>query len=332
MRRRSVLFGLVALLLLAGGVRRWQANQDIEDPIQQFRTPSLEQRLAAIGDISQLDFTLQKAFTPGEDFVPMPMPGPRDWLAKYPEGGQTFADFLRSEPNRLDDQRRLIYLQPIGDFTTEFAPSLEKLREFTETYFTLETKLLPTLTITADQVTTRVREGTERPQWLAADLLKLLEPQLPPDAYCLLGVTLTDLFSNTTPTYVFGQATIKNRTGVFSFARFDPAFYDEPRSANVETLILRRSCHTLAHEICHIFGMQHCIYFSCPVNGSNNLDENDSRPMQLCPVCLRKLHAIVGFDPVDRDRRLIEVYQQLGFATEATWLQRRLQTVTKPPR
>lgn len=330
MRRRSVMFALVGVLLLAVGFRCWQASQEIEETILKFRTPSLQERLAAIGNLSQLSPVLQRAFTPGEDFVPMPMPGPRDWLAKYPEGGQTFAEFLRSEPNRLDDERRLIYLQPIGDFSTEYAPSLDKLREFTEAYFTLETKLLPTLMITADEVTTRLREGTERPQWLASDLLKILEPQLPPDAYCLVGVTLTDLFSDSTPTYVFGQATIRNRTGVFSFARFDPAFYDDPRPADVETLILRRSCHTLAHEICHIFGMQHCVYFSCPVNGSNNLDENDSRPMQLCPVCLRKLHSTIGFDPVERDRGLLAIYQRLGFAKEADWIQRRLRTVTLP--
>lgn len=327
MRRRFVIPGLLGLLLLVAGVRWWQANQEIEDTILQFRTPSLEQRLAAIGNIRQLAPDLQKAFTPGTDFVPMPLPGPRDWLKKHPEGGQTFKDFLLSEPNRLDDQRRLIYLQPIGDFDTEFAPSLEKLREFLEAYITLETKLRPPLIIAADHITTRVREGTDRPQWLASDILKILEPQLPPDAYCLLGVTLKDLFSNTTESYVFGQASIKNRTGIFSFARFDPAFYDDPRPTDVETLILRRSCHTLAHETCHVFGMQHCIFYSCPVNGSNNLAESDSRPMQLCPVCLRKLHAIVGFDPNERDRRLQEVYQRFGFTDEAAWLQRRRKTV-----
>jgi archaemetzincin len=259
----------------------------------------------------------------------MPEPGRRDWLAQYHEGGQTYSEFLRSEPNPLDEQRRLIYLQPIGDFATESAPSLDKLREFTETYFTLETKLLPTLTIAPDNVTTRVREGTHRPQWLAGDILKILEPQLAPDAYCLLGITLTDLFSNTTPSYVFGTASIRNRTGVFSFARFDPAFYDDPRPADVETLILRRSCHTLSHEICHIFGMQHCIHFLCPVNGSNNLAENDSRPMQLCPVCLRKLHSTIRFDPVERDRQLIDLYERFGFTEEAAWIKRRLKNIAR---
>lgn len=329
MKRRGAILGLLVIVFLAGGFRWWQASQEIEDTILQFRTPPLQQRLDAIGDVRNLTPDLQRAFAPGDDFEPMPLPGSRDWLAKYPEGGQTFSEFVRSEPNLLDDQRRLIYLQPLGDFATEFAPSLDKLREFTEAYFTLETKLLPTLTIPADQVTTRIREGTERPQWLAADVLKILEPQLPPDAYCLVGVTLTDLYSYTTTTYVFGQATIKNRTGVFSFARFDPAFYDDPRPADAETLILRRSCHTLAHEICHIFGMQHCIYFKCPVNGSNNLDESDSRPMQPCPVCLRKLHSTIGFDLIERDRRLVDVYERFGFTEEAMWIKRRLEHITR---
>lgn len=329
MKRRGTIPLIVALLLLAGGFRWWQASRQVNDDILEFRTPTVELCLAAIGDISKLSPDLQRSFTPGDDFDPMPRPGPRDWLAKYPEGGQTYSEFVRSEPILLDRQRRRIYLQPIGDFDTKCAPPLEKLRDFTEAYFTLETRLLPVLTLSADQVTTRVREGTERPQWLAADILKILEPQLPPDAYCLLGVTLTDLYSTMTTTYVFGQASIKNRTGVFSFARFDPAFYDDPRPVDVDRLILRRSCHTLAHEICHIFGMQHCIYFKCPVNGSNNLAENDSRPMQLCPVCLRKLHFTIGFDPNVRDRHLIDVYERLKFADEAKWIKRRLQNVAQ---
>lgn len=328
MRRRFAILGIIAVLL-AGAFRWWQASQEIEDTIFPFRSPSPQKRLAAIGDVSQLPAELQQAFAPGSDFVPMPLPGPRDWLAHYPEGGQTFSDFLRSAPNQLDDERRLIYLRPIGEFTSEHAPSLEKLREFTEAYFTLETKLAPMLTISADQVTTRVREGTDSPQWLAAEVLKILETQLPPDAYCLLGVTLTDLFSHATQGYVFGQASIKDRTGVFSFARFDPAFYDDPRPADVETLILRRSCHTLAHETGNMFGMQHCIYFACAMNGANHLDEADSQPLQLCPVCLRKLHATIGFDPLARDRRLIEVYQRLGFASDAEWIERRVERVSR---
>jgi archaemetzincin len=327
--RAYAITGATLIAILLAGIRWWMSAQPMDDGVLAFRPPTASEREAAIGDTRELSPELQRAFRPSDDFPPIAKPGPRDWLTHHFEGGQSFAEFVRSEPNRLDE-RRVIYLQPIGEFVSDNAPSLDKLRDFTEAYFTLETKLMPTLTLAPDQVTTRVREGTERPQWLASDLLTILEPQLPPDAYCLVGVTLTDLFSSSTPNFVFGQASIRNRTGVFSFARFDPAFYDEPRHADVQQLILRRSCHTLAHEICHIFGMHHCIYFSCPVNGSNHLAENDSRPMHLCPVCLRKLHFVVGFDPAARDRDLLAIYQRFGFANEAEWTQRRLGQTSNP--
>ena len=326
MRRRSLILSLTGLLLAVAGLRWWQSIRSEEDTFLQFQPPNAQERWAAIGDLQSLSPDLQRAFDPGQDFAPMPPPGSRDWLAKNHEGGQTFEQFLKSEPNKPDHERHTIYLQPLSDFSVERAPSLEKLREFTEAYFTLETKLLPTLTIPADQITTRVREGTDRPQWFATDVLRLLEPQLPADAYCLLGITLTDLYSSQTLTYVFGQASLRHRTGVFSFARFDPAFYDEAAPPEVDSLILRRSCRTLAHEICHMFGMQHCIFFACVVNGSNNLDENDSRPLHVCPVCLRKLHSSVSFDPVERDRNLLQVYQRLGLTHDAAWAERRLKS------
>lgn len=41
--------------------------------------------------------------------------------------------------------------------------------------------------------------------------------------------------------------------------------------------------------------------------GSNHLDESDSRPMSLCPVCLSKLHLVLGFSPLERYKSLYNV-------------------------
>ena len=71
--------------------------------------------------------------------------------------------------------------------------------------------------------------------------------------------------------------------------RYDPAFYGKPQTPDYGALVLRRSCKVLAHETAHIFGLAHCIYFSCLMNGSNHLAESDRRPLHLCPVCLREL-------------------------------------------
>jgi len=77
-----------------------------------FEPPGPQKRLEAIGATNGLAATLQRAFTPDEDFQPVPVPGPQDWLAVHREPGQTFDDFRRSQAHRPDAQRRVIYLQP----------------------------------------------------------------------------------------------------------------------------------------------------------------------------------------------------------------------------
>src|SRR5208337_989956 len=97
-----------------------------------------------------------------------------------------------------------------------------------------------------------------------------------------------------------------------SFARYDPAFYGEQRGKDYQIILLRRSCKVLAHETAHMFGLAHCIYFRCLMNGSNHLAESDARPMHLCPVCLRKLQTSVGFDVVHRYQNLRWLDDKIG--------------------
>ena len=92
--------------------------------------------------------------------------------------------------------------------------------------------------------------------------------------------------------------------------------------------MLRRSCKVLAHETAHIFGLAHCIYFSCLMNGSNHLAESDRRPLHLCPVCLRKLEWSIGFDVVERYASLERVTGEASFMDEAEWLSRQLKTLS----
>jgi len=66
----------------------------------------------------------------------------------------------------------------------------------------------------------------------------------------------------------------------------------------------------------HMFGVQHCIYFHCLMNGSNHLAESDARPIHMCPVDLRKLQESIGFDVVERYRRLLQFYLNAGFTEE----------------
>ena len=76
-----------------------------------------------------------------------------------------------------------------------------------------------------------------------------------------------------------------------------------------------------------MFGLMHCIYFKCVLNGSNHLKESDLRPMHLCPVCLRKLQYSIGFDVIARYRDLYHFYKKTGFDDEAGWVGGRLEWI-----
>src|SRR6266480_1422263 len=85
-----------------------------------FEPPSPEIRRAAIGDLSGLSPVLRRAFSAdASEFWPIPKPGPHDWLAVHPESGQTFDEFKASGANRPTESRRVIYLQPLGEFAAD---------------------------------------------------------------------------------------------------------------------------------------------------------------------------------------------------------------------
>lgn len=59
---------------------------------------------------------------------------------------------------------------------------------------------------------------------------------------------------------MFGLASIRDRTGVFSFARYDPSFFGEDHDMTeqeVQELVQYRSIRVMAHEIGHMFGLRH---------------------------------------------------------------------------
>ena len=292
-------------------------------------TPPTENTIkAAIGDLSQFPPVPRRAFAFGSNaFQPIPSPGPEDWLAVHHESGQTFDQFIASRPNRPSGERKVIYLQPLGDFALERSPDIDKLQKFAAVFFEMEVKTLPTIAIDKSRFTTRRNALTDQPQILTSDVLTFLKKQLPADAFCLLAITMEDLYPEPSWNFVFGQASLRERVGVYSFARYDPMFYNQPRNPDYQTLLLRRSCKVLAHETSHMFGLAHCIYLNCLMNGSNHLAESDRRPLHLCPVCLRKLQSSIGFDLLKRYTALAGIDRALGFTDEADWLDERIKVI-----
>src|SRR3972149_9611961 len=190
-----------------------------------FKPPTLADRIKAIGETSGLPETLKKALEPGNDFEAIPVPKPGDWLAVHPEKGQSFDDFVKSRPNRPDKSRNKIYLQPLGDFPKYKIPLIENVQEYAAAYFCMQVEVLPSLTLSDRGITTRINNFTQKRQILTSDILAILKKILPADAFCVLAITMEDLYPEPSWNFVFGQASLRERVGVYSFAGYDPAFY-----------------------------------------------------------------------------------------------------------
>ncbi len=274
-------------------------------------------RVAAIGDTAPLAPELRRAFD-HTGFEPMPAPGPDDWLARHPEKPQSFEDYLRADRNVPSPPRNVIYLLPVGTFPAT-APPLAQLAQIVHAFFMLEVKTLPAVNVAEVTAKTRINEYTNKRQLLAPEVLGWLRQRLPGDGFGLVAVTMEDLYPQPSWNFVFGMASLKERVGVQSFARQDPAFFGERRPAGWRTLARRRATWTLVHEISHMFGLTHCTYWRCVVAGSNHQDEADRSPLHACPVCLRKLQSAIKFDPAEREEALAAVFGRLGIGDEAAW-------------
>lgn len=294
-----------------------------ERPILPFRPPDATRRLAAAGDLSGLPERMRRAFSPGNDFAPIPEPKPGEWLTIHDEAGQTYDEFAAEGPVSPNAARRYFYLQPVGRFGPDDVAA-GSLEVFIEAFFDIECRVLPALRTNEVKVSTRINEFTGKLQLHAGRILAELRSRRPADGFCLVAVTLEDLYPRNDWNYVFGLASLTNRVGVYSFARFDPAFFGAVRPPDWMTIRLRRSLKLLAHEAAHVYGLPHCIYYDCLENGCNSQRESDRTPLRLCPVCLRKLQRAAGFDVVRRYERLRDLYRAWGLAGEADWTDRRL--------
>ena len=82
--------------------------------------------------------------------------------------------------------------------------------------------------------------------------------------------------------------------------------------------ILSKSIGTMVHEISHMFGIRHCVYYECTMNGSNGSFEDDRRPDEdICPLCLYKLKVNIKFDTKERYEKMLEVCKDIGLTKRA---------------
>ena len=244
-------------------------------------------------------------------------PGPSDWLANHHEPGQTFAQYLQSDPVTPTGARKAVYVQPIGDFTEKQRKVIDLSAEYMGLYFNVEVKVNDDLDL--DMIppkARRVHPSWKVPQLLSTYILdEVLQPRVADDAAALIAFTAIDLWPGRGWNFVFGQASLQERVGVWSIYRNgDP-------ETKFKTFVLR-TLKTATHETGHMFSIQHCTAFECNMCGSNTRAESDRHPLWLCPECVAKVVHASGDDFVGRYTRLERFCRANGLAEEAEFFAR----------
>ena len=245
-------------------------------------------------------------------FTPMGKPGTSDWLASHNEPGQTFEEYLDAEPVKPTKERQTIYVLPLGTFNAKQQRMIDVTAGYLEVFYDLTVTKMPSQAIKRPL---RIKDSRRNPYtkieqvrsgYLLDDVLK---PMLPADAAALIAFTSDDLYPDETMNYVFGQASLENRVGVWSLSRLD----DNTDDAG----FLHRTLKIAAHETGHMFSMRHCSKWECLMSGTNHLAETDSRPIDACPECTAKICWLTDTDQAERYAKLADFCRKNGLTKEA---------------
>ena len=80
---------------------------------------------------------------------------------------------------------------------------------------------------------------------------------------------------------------------------------------------------TTLHELCHTFGIDHCIEYHCIMN-SLYVKESYKNPIYFCPICLYKLYAGLNLDLEKRFNELYQFYLNNDMEKAAMWVKKRI--------
>ena len=284
----------------------------------------------------------------------------------------------------------------------DYAPKLEYLATLTKNYFQRPVKILKpaTLTISSSvrknssgnlsgekssktaslffcneqgqvckntRITVRHDSRTRRSQYEVTSILNQLSKfrydTYGEENFCVMGVTMEDLYDGPNDLFCAGMAFGGDKVAVFSFCRYHPnlrmsplrwwdygystkpgtySYFDADTGPKISLLpsppkpskageieYLRRSSKLLVHELGHLYGLDHCIHYKCLMMGTGHLVEDFQAPMHLCGVCLRKLQWRLGFSVEGRYHDIATSLKEMGLAKEVRWIKMQLASITK---
>mmetsp|Transcript_13287 Transcript_13287/g.23613 ORF Transcript_13287/g.23613 Transcript_13287/m.23613 type:complete len:358 (+) Transcript_13287:2-1075(+) len=300
---------------------------------------------------------------------------PEDWLASYLENGETFDQYREQQCLRSGRFRgsanigcNTIHLVQIGDVE----PGLvDKIVQYCSSFFQRRVELVEPVQVIWDlsdetrrlrndrillqdfsgaSYVVRYRRSSVRPdrrQLHVEDVLSALaglkdSPEFQKryeDSFCLMAVTIQDLFQSTEDLFIAGLAAAGMKVAAFSFFRYQPglvvsksnwdSFHYRKVSQKTEQArkveFLRRALKLVVHELGHLFGIGHCVHYFCVMNGSGHLQEDFNAPLSICPVDLRKLTFRLNLNIVERYNDLARLCGQWSLSKEEAFFKAKVE-------
>lgn len=256
-------------------------------------------------------------------FELMGEPLENEWLATFSENGQTFEEYINSNPTLPTENRNKIYIQPIGKFDEKQIRVIELTAKYMENFFDLPVELLK---VEQFKEPLSLENYRIHPTWKIKQIRtgyvidQILSPKLPEDAAALIAFTNENLYPDKNFNFVFGQASFEKRAGVWSLYYLDDDADDKT--------FLERTLKIAVHETGHMFSMAHCTKYKCVMSGTNGLDETDTRPIDACPECMAKIVWMRKSDPKKRFENLAEFCKNADLNEDAKLFIRKAQAIS----
>jgi len=316
---KQLCFVLIILFLMVNFACENKVIINESNEENKFQPPDVPQPPVKISD------NLIKAMKAAEPFfIPMGKPTADEWLATFKEDGQTFEQYVNGNPVLPSPERTTLYIQPIGKFDKKRLKIIQVSVEYMQKFFDLPVKLMTEKRFEEplSLKNYRTNQFTKNRQILTSFILEeILQPDLPKDAAALIAFTNEDLFPDKKTNYVFGQASLKNRVGVWSLSRLD-------NYANFEKF-LKRTLKVAVHETGHMFSFAHCTKYECVMSGTNHLGETDRHPIDVCPECMAKICWMSDYEPKKRYENLAEFCKTHNLKKDSDEFSRKAAAVSK---
>ncbi len=214
---------------------------------------------------------------------------------------QSLIDYAKSNPNRPDSIRKVIYLLPLGDMSEAMESLLNEEIAYLSKFFQLPVKVLPRIPFNdikkIDSVKTRMYSSPSYGR-IKGENLNLTEqiegnslmeffvlPNKPADAIVILGITDHDLYSRNY-NFIYGTSSLKGGAGLISTHRLQDNPYETQSN-------IRKSA---TKQIANAFSIFNVKDYLCVMNFHKSVEELERGVYYLSPLALQKLKINIGFD------------------------------------